>query len=277
VSSRPEAVIVSTARTPIGKAYRGAYRDTAPQQLAGHAIASAVGRAGIDPEEIDDVVLGNAMPEGATGFNVARQSALRAGLPTSVPGMTVDRQCSSGLMAVSIAAKQIVVDGMTAVVGGGVESISLVQTEHVNTYRARDEWFEQHRPGMYLPMLHTAEIVAERYGISRERQDAFAFQSQQRTAKAQQNGLFADEIVALAAIPGLTADGKPPVDNRRIPGGAQAGPRIRGGEQPPLRHRRQLLAAVRRRGRARGHRPELRRGPRPAGPRPLPRHRRRRM
>jgi acetyl-CoA C-acetyltransferase len=206
VSSRPEAVIVSTARTPIGKAYRGAYRDTAPQQLAGHAIASAVGRAGIDPEEIDDVVLGNAMPEGATGFNVARQSALRAGLPTSVPGMTVDRQCSSGLMAVSIAAKQIVVDGMTAVVGGGVESISLVQTEHVNTYRARDEWFEQHRPGMYLPMLHTAEIVAERYGISRERQDAFAFQSQQHTAKAQQNGLFADEIVALAAIPGLTAD-----------------------------------------------------------------------
>ncbi|HEY3260935.1 MAG TPA: acetyl-CoA C-acyltransferase [Pseudonocardiaceae bacterium] len=206
MSSRPEAVIVSTARTPIGKAYRGAYRDTAPQQLACHAIASAVGRAGIDPEEIDDVVLGNAMPEGATGFNVARQSALRAGLPTSVPGMTVDRQCSSGLMAVSIAAKQIVVDGMTAVVGGGVESISLVQTEHVNTYRARDEWFEQHRPGMYLPMLHTAEIVAERYGISRERQDAFAFQSQQHTAKAQQNGLFADEIVALAAIPGLTAD-----------------------------------------------------------------------
>ncbi|QXW00461.1 MULTISPECIES: acetyl-CoA C-acyltransferase [Rhodococcus] len=192
-----DAVIVSTARTPIGKAYRGAFNDTQPQHLAAHAISAAVQRAGIDPAEIDDVVLGCAMQEGASGFNVARQAALRADLPVAVPGMTIDRQCASGLMAIATAAKQIIVDGMTVTIGGGVESISLVQNAHTNQYRARDPWLIDHLPETYVPMLHTAEIVAERYGISRDRQDAFALLSQTRTAQAQEAGRFDTEIAAL--------------------------------------------------------------------------------
>jgi acetyl-CoA C-acetyltransferase len=172
-----EAVIVSTARTPIGKAYRGAFNDTPGQQLAGHVISHAVRRAGIDGGEVEDVVLGCAMQQGSTGTNVARQGLLRAGLPDTVPGMTIDRQCSSGLMAIATAAKQIVSDGMQIVVGGGVESISLVQNEHVNNHRAADPWLTEHKPSIYLPMLQTAEIVAERYRISRERQDEFALLS----------------------------------------------------------------------------------------------------
>lgn len=193
----PEAVLVSTARTPIGKAYRGAFNDTGGQELAGHVVGRAVERAGVEPGEIDDVVLGCALPEGATGFNTARQAALRAGLPETVPGMTVDRQCASGLMAVAIAAKQIIVDGMKVVVGGGVESISLVQNDHLNRHRARDPWLEEHAGGLYLPMLHTAEIVAERYGVSRDRQDAYAAESQRRAAAAQAAGLFDDELAPL--------------------------------------------------------------------------------
>src|SRR5580700_2766267 len=151
-----EAVIVSTARTPIGKAHRGAFKDTPGQQLAGHVISQAVQRAGIDGGEVEDVILGCAMQQGSTGFNVARQGLLRAGLPDTVPGMTIDRQCSSGLMAIGAAAKQIVCDGMQIVVGGGVESISLVQNEHMNNYRAADPWLTEHQPGIYLPMLQTA-------------------------------------------------------------------------------------------------------------------------
>lgn len=192
-----DAVIVSFARTPIAKAYKGAFNDTQPQELAGHAIKNAVERAGIDPASVEDVVLGCAMPEGATGFNTARQAALRAGLPTSVSGMTMDRQCSSGLMAISTAAKQIIVDGMNIVVGGGVESISLVQNEHGNTYRAHDPWFEKNLPEMYVSMLQTAEIVADRYGVSRAAQDDLALLSQERTAAAQAKGLFDGEIVPL--------------------------------------------------------------------------------
>ncbi len=195
-----EAVIVSTARTPIGKAYRGAFNDTQAQALGGHAIAHAVARAGVDPAEIDDVIMGAALQQGSTHMNVARQCAVRAGLPTSVAGMSVDRQCASGLMAISIAAKQIVDDGMTVTVGGGLESISLVQTPKMNVDRFQDPWLVEHRPDIYMSMLETAEIVAERYGISRDVQDQFALQSQQRTARAQAEGRFDQEIVPLRSV-----------------------------------------------------------------------------
>jgi acetyl-CoA C-acetyltransferase len=193
-----QAVVVSTARTPIGKAYRGAFNDTSAQELAGHAIRAAVARAGVDGAEIEDVVLGSAMQEGTTSYNIGRQAALRAGLPVTVAGMSIDRQCASGLMAIATAAKQIVVDGMQIAVGGGVESISLVQNEHQNSHRTRDQWLSEQVRGLYLPMLHTAEIVAERYGVSREAQDAFALMSQERIAEAQASGRFDDEIVPLA-------------------------------------------------------------------------------
>lgn len=192
-----EAVIVSVARTPIGKAYRGAFNDTSAQELAGHVIHHAVSRAGISPAEIDDVVLGCALQQGSTGFNTARQAAIRAGLPTSVAAMTVDRQCSSGLMATAIAAKQIVCDSQSIVVAGGVESISLVQNSHANQYRAQDDWIINNRPDLYMTMLETAELVAERYGVTREQQDAYALQSQQRTAQALAAGRLANEIVPL--------------------------------------------------------------------------------
>jgi acetyl-CoA C-acetyltransferase len=188
-------VIVSTARTPIGRAHRGAYRETQAQALAGHVVRHAVERAGIDGAEVEDVVLGAALQQGSTGFNVARQAALRAGLPESVAGMSVDRQCASGLMAIATAAKQVVDDGMRIVVGGGVESISLVQNAHQNAHRAEDPWLREHIPDLYLPMLDTAEIVAERYGVDRDRQDEFALLSQQRTAEAQRAGRFDAEIV----------------------------------------------------------------------------------
>ncbi|MEU0395310.1 acetyl-CoA C-acyltransferase [Streptomyces sp. NPDC006208] len=194
-----EAVIVSTARTPIGKAYRGAFNDTQAQELAAHALSHAVQRAGLEGGEVEDVILGCAMQQGSSGGNVARQAALRAGLPDSVAGMTIDRQCSSGLMAIATAAKQIVGDGMQVAVGGGVESISLVQNEHMNTHRMTDPWLVEHT-SVYMPMLQTAEIVAERYGVSRERQDEFALVSQQRTAAAQEAGRFDQEIVALASF-----------------------------------------------------------------------------
>lgn len=194
-----QAAIVSTARTPIGRAYKGAFNDTQPQELAAIAIQAAVDRAGLDPVEIEDVILGCAMPEGAAGYNTARQSALRAGLPVTVPGMTVDRQCASGLMAIAIAAKQVIVDEMTAVIGGGVESISLVQNETRNRFKAEDPWLMEHRPDIYDPMLRTAEVVAQRYHVSRQRQDDFALSSQQRVAAAQDAGLFDDEIVPVTA------------------------------------------------------------------------------
>jgi len=195
-----EAVIVSTARTPIGKAYRGALNNTPAPTLGGHAIAQAVARAGVDPGEIDDVILGAALQQGSQGGNVARQSALRAGLPVTVAGMSVDRQCASGLMAIAMAAKEIIDDAMTVAVGGGVESISLVQNEHMNRFRAADPWLVSHVPQIYMSMLETAEIVADRYGISREAQDAYALQSQQRTAKGQAQGIFDDEIAPITTV-----------------------------------------------------------------------------
>jgi acetyl-CoA C-acetyltransferase len=202
--SNREAVIVSTARTPIGKAYRGAFNDTQPQTLGGHVIRHAVDRAGLTPDEIDDVVFGCALQQGATQYNVARQSALRAGLPTSVSGMSIDRQCASGLMAIATGAKQIMVDGMNVVVAGGVESISLVQNEHMDMFRAQDPWLVEHRPGLYMSMLETAEMVARRYNISREAQDAFGAESHRRAVEATAAGVCADEIVPLTSRMAVT-------------------------------------------------------------------------
>lgn len=195
-----EAVIVSTARTPIGRAYRGAFNDTQGQALAGHVVAEAVRRAGIDPAEVEEVVLGAALQQGSTGFNVARQAAIRAGLPVSVAGMTVDRQCSSGLMAIATAAKEIVHDGMTIAVGGGLEAISLVQNEKRNQFRAQDPWLVEHRPDLYMTMIETAEIVAERYQVTREAQDEYALLSQQRIAAAQAEGRLDQEIAPLPSV-----------------------------------------------------------------------------
>jgi len=195
-----EAVIVSTVRTPIGRAYRGAFNDTQGQALAGHVVAEAVRRAGIDPAEVEEVVLGAALQQGSTGFNVARQAAIRAGLPVSVAGMTVDRQCSSGLMAIATAAKEIVHDGMTIAVGGGLEVISLVQNEKRNQFRAQDPWLVEHRPDLYMTMIETAEIVAERYQVTREAQDEYALLSQQRIAAAQAEGRLDQEIAPLPSV-----------------------------------------------------------------------------
>lgn len=195
-----EAVIVSTARTPIGRAYCGAFNDTQAQELAGHAIRHAVERAGIEPGEVDDVIIGCALQQGSAGSNIARQSAMRAGLPANVAGMSVDRQCASGMMAIATAAKQVIHDGQNIAVGGGVESISLVQNKNLRTDRARDPWLVRQMPELYMSMLETAETVAARYGISREAQDEYALQSQQRTAAGQQAGRFDAEIVPLASV-----------------------------------------------------------------------------
>ena len=192
-----EAVIVSTARTPIGKAYRGAFNDTDAPTLGGHVIAEAVKKAAIEPGEVDDVIMGCAMQQGSSGGNIGRTSAVAAGLPNSVSGMSIDRQCSSGMMAIATAAKQIVCDNIPVVVGGGLESISLVQNEHRNGYRAQDPNVIAKSEHAYMSMLETAETVANRYNITREQQDEFALQSQQRTAAAQQAGKFDDEIVPL--------------------------------------------------------------------------------
>jgi len=194
-----EAVVVSTARTPIGKAYRGAFNNTHGATLAGHAVEHAVARSGLEPGEIEDVILGVARPEGTTGVNIARQAALRAGLPTTVAGLTVSRQCSSGLQAIAVAAQRVIVDGVSACIAGGLESISLVQNEHTNSHYLQDPELMQLQPDIYMPMLETAEVVAERYGVTREAQDEYALSSQQRTAAAQEAGRLTEEIVPLAS------------------------------------------------------------------------------
>ena len=190
------AVIVSTARTPIGRAYRGAFNDTPSPTLAAHVLKAAVERAGVDPAEVEDCLLGCSLPQGVQQ-SVGRMAALAAGFPVSVAGMTLDRQCSSGLMTIATAAKQIIVDHMQVAVAGGVESISLVQTDQMRV--TPDPWVLHHQPDAYMSMLETAETVARRYGVSREVCDAYALQSQQRTAAAQAAGRFADEIVPLAS------------------------------------------------------------------------------
>lgn len=192
-----EAVIVSTARTPIGRAYRGAFNDTQAQQLGGHAIRHAVARSGVDPAEIEDVVMGAALQQGSTGTNIGRQAALAAGLPVTTAGMSLDRQCASGLMAIATAAKQVTHDGQIVAVGGGLESISLVQNQNMNLHRLRDPDLLKLQPHVYMSMLETAEVVAARYGISREAQDEYALRSQQRTAAAQAEGRLDAEIVPM--------------------------------------------------------------------------------
>jgi len=195
-----EAVIVATARTGIGRAYRGALNNTHGATVAGHVIAQAVRRAGLEPAEVEDVILGCALPEGATGQNIARQAALRAGLPVTTGGVTVNRFCSSGMQAIAMAAHRVMVDRVPVMVAGGVESISLVQNEHMNLHRMRESWLEEHKPEIYMTMIETAEVVATRYYITREMQDEYALASQQRTAAAQQAGRFDAEIVPFTTI-----------------------------------------------------------------------------
>lgn len=192
-----EAVIVSVARTPIGKAFRGAFNDTDAPALAGHAAAEAVKRAGIDPALIDDVVMGCASQQGNQSYNIGRLSVAAAGFPLSVAGMSIDRQCSSGLMALATAAKHITVDGADVAVAGGVESISLTQTKHKSNYRTRSDSVLAHAPHMWMQMIETAEVVAERYGVTREQEDAFALESQKRTAAAYKAGRYEAELAPM--------------------------------------------------------------------------------
>ncbi len=190
-------VIASTARTPIAKAYRGAFNDTQAQTLTGHVISNAIERAGLAKEEIQDVIIGAALQQGSTHMNIARQGAIRAGLPTSVPGMSIDRQCASGLMAIMCAAGRITAGDINVAVAGGVESISLVQNENMNTYRLKDPWILQKLPSLYMTMLETAEIVAKRYNISRDQQDEYACESHRRTQSAIEEGRFDKELTPI--------------------------------------------------------------------------------
>src|ERR1700732_4249411 len=195
----PEAVIVSTARTPIGKAFRGAFNDTEAPVLSGHAVREALRRAGVDGQEVEDLILGCATQQGTQGYNIARLTVVTGGLPEGGAGMSIDRKCASGLMAIATAAKQVVEDGMTAVVAGGVESISLTQNKHLNSFRGLSEAVLARSPHMYMAMIETAEVVARRYGITREAQDEYALQSQQRVTAAYQAGRFDAEIVPLGS------------------------------------------------------------------------------
>jgi acetyl-CoA C-acetyltransferase len=194
-----EAVIVSTARTPIGKAGRGAFNDTHGAVLGGHVIKHAVERAGVDPALVEDVILGCGLPEAATGHNIARLSAVRGGLPVTTAATTINRFCSSGMQAISLAAQRIMVDGVECAIGGGVESISLTQ-EHLNKFRLTEDWLLAHKPALWMTMIETADIVARRYKVTREQQDEYALSSQQRMAAAQNEGRFDQEIVPLPSV-----------------------------------------------------------------------------
>src|SRR5581483_9553138 len=191
-----EAVIVSAARTPIGRAFRGAFNQTPGATMAGHVVKHAMERAALDPAEVDDVVMGCGLPEGATGNNIGRTAALRAGCPVTVPGETMSRFCASGLDAIAIGAKRVTVDGAKVIAAAGVETISMVQND-VHTRFFTEEWLLRHHPDLYTPMLFTADFVAKKYAVSRERQDEYALQSQQRTAAAQAEGRFDAEIVPM--------------------------------------------------------------------------------
>jgi acetyl-CoA C-acetyltransferase len=200
-----EAVIVSTARTPLAKSHRGEFNITPGPTLAAFAVRAAVERAGIDPERIEDLILGCGYPEGTTGRNVARQTVIRAGLPIGVAGATVNRYCASGLQAIAIAAGRIIVEGAPAVIAGGVESISQIRTRATDSADSGvDPWITEHKPDMYMSMIDTAEVVARRYGISREAQDRFSAESQRKTAEAQQAGRFDEEIVACTTVMAVT-------------------------------------------------------------------------
>ena len=209
-----DAVIVSTARTPIGRAYKGAFNMTAGATLGAYSLKAAVERAGIDPAEVDDVLWGSALQQGNQAGNLARQVALRAGLPVTTSGMTMDRQCSSGLMTIATAAKQVVMDRMDVVAAGGQESISLVQTKDMRV--GPDRSLMEMHPAIYMPMLQTAEIVGKRYGIGRDACDEYAFQSQQRTAAGQASGAFDAEIVPVTVTMGVADKATGEVSTREI-------------------------------------------------------------
>ena len=198
-----QAVILSTARTPIAKAYRGSFNDTDAPTLASFAINGSIKNAGIDPLEVEDVIIGTAVQQGSQGYNIGRLSAAASGLPVHVPGMSVDRQCASGLMAIAIGAKQIACKEMDIVIGGGVESISLVQNEFSNKYKSQDRFLMNSKPDIYMSMTETAEVVSNRYKISRDQQDEYALQSQQRTAFAQNKGYFDNEIIPVKVMQAL--------------------------------------------------------------------------
>ena len=198
-----EAIIVSTARTPIGKAYRGTFNNTTAPTMGGLAVQEVVKRSGIDPNKVDDVIMGCAIQQGTTHGNIARNVALAAGLPTTVSGMSIDRQCSSGMMAIATAAKQIIVDGMDVVIGGGLESISLAQTQKMNLDRYVDKNLVLKHKHIYMPMLQTAEVVGKKYNVSRESQDVYSLESQMRTAKAQKEGKFDQEIFSVTTSMGV--------------------------------------------------------------------------
>jgi acetyl-CoA C-acetyltransferase len=220
-----DAVIVSTARTPIGKAYKGALNNTEGATLLGHAISSALSRAKIDPAEVEDVVMGCAMQQGTTGSNIARKALLRAGLPVSVAGTTIDRQCASGLQAIALAARSVIFDGVEIAVGGGGESISLVQNNHINTFHAVDPELLALKGDAYMAMLDTAEIVAKRYDLSRERQDEYSLESQRRTASAQQAGRFNDELAPIKTSMALIDKATGAVSYEQVTLSADEGPR----------------------------------------------------
>jgi acetyl-CoA C-acetyltransferase len=198
-----DAVIVSTARTPLAKSWRGAFNLTHGATLGGHVVKAAIARAGIDPASVEDVIMGCANPEGATGFNIARQVALRAGLPVTTSGMTVNRYCSSGLQTIALAAQRIQAGEGEIYVAGGVESISCVQNDRMNLFMAKDDWLAENKPAIYWTMLQTAETVAKRYGIAREPQDRYGAQSQQRAAAALAAGRFVDEIAPIDVVAGI--------------------------------------------------------------------------
>ncbi len=198
-----EAVIVSTARTGLTKSHRGSFNNLESPSMVAPVIKAVLERAGVEPGEVEDVIMGAALQQGTQGYNVARQCAIAAGLPVTTAGMSMDRQCSSGLMAIATAAKSVIVDDVPIVVAGGVESISLIQNDHANRYRAKDPWIMEIKPETYMAMIDTAEVVAKRYNISRDVQDAYALESQKRTAAAQAAGTFNDEIIPVTAKMGL--------------------------------------------------------------------------
>ncbi|MBX3575068.1 MAG: acetyl-CoA C-acyltransferase [Mesorhizobium sp.] len=220
-----DAVIVSTARTPIGKAYRGGLNDTPGASLGAHAISNALARSGLEAGEIEDVVMGCALQEGTTGSNVARRASLTAGLPTAVAGTTIDRQCSSGLQAMALLANSIRNDGVVAGIAGGLESISLVQTDKRNRHRLVDERLMAIKPEAYMPMIDTAEVVSNRYGISRQRQDEYALMSQKRVADAVHRGAFKDEIVPITTMMQVTDKTSGTITSKTITIEKDEGPR----------------------------------------------------
>src|SRR6201982_2582823 len=192
-----EAVIILTARTPIGKAFRGALNNTEGPTMAGHVIGEAVRRAKVDSGEVEDVVMGCAMQQGTTAMNVARKGPIRAGLPVTVAGTPIDRQCASGLQAIAVAARSVMLDGVEIAIGGGIESISLVQNDHMNQFHAVDEELMAMKPELYMSMLETAEVVADRYKIGRDQQDEYSLECQRRVGAALQGSRFNDEIVPI--------------------------------------------------------------------------------